>query len=97
MIDSIKRAASGRWHEILGLNLQRDDHQGQPCPKSGGNDRFHVDREYRLNGTVYCRHCLPKGSGDGIGSYAWLHAIDNSEAIKRLAEELGMVPNIPMR
>lgn len=90
MIDHIHRAASDRWHEILALPLLRDDHQGQPCPRCGGNDRFHVDREYRLNGTVYCRHCLPKGSGDGIGTYAWLHGIENSEAIKRLASELGI-------
>jgi len=90
MIDHIHRAASDRWHEILSLPLLRDDHQGQPCPKCGGTDRFHVDRDYSKNGKVYCRSCLPKGSGDGIGTYAWFHGVENGEAITRLASELSI-------
>jgi putative DNA primase/helicase len=90
MIDAIKRTAHGKWNELLSLPLQRQDHNGQPCPKCGGTDRFHTDREFADNGKVYCRHCLPKGSGDGIGTFAWFQGIENGEAIKQLSSMLGV-------
>ncbi|MFN7449379.1 MAG: primase-helicase zinc-binding domain-containing protein [Pirellula sp.] len=90
MIEQIKRQAFGKWNELLSLPLQRQDHNGQPCPKCGGTDRFHIDREFADNGKVYCRHCLPKGSGDGIGTFAWFNGIENGEAIKQLGSMLGV-------
>jgi hypothetical protein len=90
MIDAIKRTAYGKWNEILSLPLNRQDHNGQPCPKCGGTDRFNTDREFAENGKVYCRHCLPKGSGDGIGTFAWFQGIENGEAIKQLGSMLGV-------
>jgi hypothetical protein len=90
MIEEIKRQAAGRCGAILGMQLARTDHIGQPCPKCGGTDRFHVDREFETNGKVYCRHCLPKGSSDVIGTFAWFNGIENPEAIKQLASMLGV-------
>lgn len=89
-VDRIKQAASGRWIETLSMNLLRDDSQGQPCPKCGGDDRFNLDQDFKTNGKIYCRQCLPRGSGDGIGTYAWLNDVSNSEAIDKLAKELGI-------
>ncbi|AMV31584.1 Zinc-binding domain of primase-helicase [Pirellula sp. SH-Sr6A] len=90
IVDAIKQAAHGRWRSILALPLTRDDAGGQPCPKCGGEDRFHTDREFDDNGKVYCRGCLSKGSGDGISTFAWFNGIENKEAIKQLASELGV-------
>jgi hypothetical protein len=88
MIANIKQAAKGKWESILSLDLKHTTDKGQVCPKCSGEDRFHVDKEYAENGKVYCRQCLPKGSGDGIGTYAWSKGIDNAQAIKELAELL---------
>lgn len=90
IVSQIKQAAHGRWRSILALPLTRDDAGGQPCPKCNGEDRFHIDRDFDDNGKVYCRHCLPKGSGDGISTFAWFNGIENKEAIKQLASELGV-------
>ncbi|XZE45158.1 primase-helicase zinc-binding domain-containing protein [Pirellulaceae bacterium SH467] len=90
LVQQIKQAAHGRWRSILTLPLHRDDNGGQPCPKCNGTDRFNIDREFDDNGKVFCRHCLPQGSGDGIGTFAWFNGIENSEAIKQLASELGV-------
>lgn len=91
VIDQIKQAASGKWESILSLDIKHTEpKKGQPCPMCAGEDRFHVDREFASNGIVYCRQCLDKGSGDGIGSYAWSKKIDNSQAIKELASLLGV-------
>jgi hypothetical protein len=93
MIEEIKRQAAGRCGAVLGMQLARNDSAGQPCPKCKGTDRFNLDREFETNGKVYCRHCLPKGTGDVIGTYGWFHGIENPEAIKRLGEELGVKPS----
>lgn len=91
VIDRIKQAASGKWESILSLDIKHTEpSKGQPCPMCAGEDRFHVDKEFATYGIVYCRQCLDKGSGDGIGSYAWSKKIENSQAIKELASLLGI-------
>ena len=90
IVDQIKQLAAGKWDSILSLDVQHPEAKGQPCPACGGEDRFHADKEYAVNGRVRCRQCLEKRSGDGIGTYAWSRKIDNSQAIKELADLLGV-------
>lgn len=89
-VRELKHAAQGKWAHILGIKEELLDGKGHPCPMCRGNDRFNVDKNFQQNGKLYCRHCIPKGASDGIAAYAWLNSITNSEAIKRLAEQLGV-------
>src|SRR3990167_7590629 len=37
-----------------------------PCPKCGGDDRFHVKAK-----SFFCRHCFPLPGGDAIQFVQW--------------------------
>lgn len=66
--EDIKRAARGRWPDILsavgGIDPHTlvDDHG--PCPVCGGKDRFRFD-DIDGEGTHFCNQCDPK-AGDGL-------------------------------
>lgn len=49
-----------------------------PCPKCGGNDRFHCAKEW-----FFCRQCHPK-RGDIIEYTSWLNNVSYLDAIKML-------------
>lgn len=51
-----------------------------PCPKCGGEDRFHLHSEA---GWWFCRQCHEKRS-DAIGYVQWLEGVDFVEACQRL-------------
>ena len=93
----LKMAAKGRWLEILsaaGMPAECLNKRNQPCPKCGGEDRFNAGNDVEQSGAVFCRHCFSKDSairpGDGIATVAWLLNLTNGEAIKWLADYLGL-------
>lgn len=49
-----------------------------PCPKCGGNDRFHCTAEW-----FFCRQCHQK-PGDAIEFVSWMDGCDFKEAVARL-------------
>lgn len=53
---------------------------GGPCPKCGGNDRFHVQS---AEGWWFCRQCHEK-RGDVIEFVTWLEGVSFREACERL-------------
>jgi len=52
-----------------------------PCPKCGGDDRFHVTRAW-----FFCRQCHTR-RGDAIAFMRWLHGDSFQEACKRLQHD----------
>ncbi len=54
-----------------------------PCPKCGGNDRFHCQADW-----FSCRQCHPK-RGDAIEFFMWLNGVDFKSAV-------AMLTNSPM-
>lgn len=89
LFERVKSAAAGRWGELLGIDLA-GIYTGSPCPKCGGDDRFHAHKDSPQTGCVRCRKCLERGTGDGIATYAWLHDCSQGDAARALAEALGM-------
>lgn len=90
---AVKQAAAGRWVEILttaGISADLLDGRGYPCPKCGGTDRFAAHKDVADRGAVICRGCFAKGGGDGIATVAWFRDISNGEAIRWIAEYLGL-------
>ena len=53
-----------------------------PCPKCGGDDRFHVKQD-----TFFCRNCYPLGNGshDAIGFMRWLRGLSFVDACQALS------------
>lgn len=98
LVREVKDAARGRWSELLqaaGIPVDCLDRQAQPCPKCGGEDRYSAAGDVNDTGAVFCRHCFNKGTqvkpGDGIASVAWLLDCSNGEAVRWLADRLGLV------
>jgi len=72
-VATLKRAADGRWAEILsrlaGIPQEILDGKHHPCPKCGGTDRFRfIDRDA---GACYCNRCFNTNNGDGIAALQW--------------------------
>lgn len=91
-IDLVKGAARGRWPEILAelCGWSRDvlDGQHHPCPSCGGTDRFRlVDADA---GAVLCNSCFRTRNGDGIAAVQWSRGCKFGEALKLVAEYLGV-------
>ena len=102
-VNDIKRAANGRWLELLpaitGIESDKLNGTGKPCPKCGGEDRFAAFSNVADVGGVLCRHChnaetKPK-SGDGIAAVQWLADYTFPEALERIAEAVGIAPVDP--
>ena len=94
-IVALKRAAAGRWSEILarlgGIPAEILDGQHHPCPKcpDGGNDRFRlIDPEA---GACYCNQCFSKENGDGIAALQWLTGMDFRSTVAALSAHLGII------
>ena len=90
--EDVKAAASGRWLEILtsvaGIPSELLDGKGHPCPKCGGTDRFSLIDE--TAGAVLCRKCFAKQNGDGLAAVVWMCGCDFPEAIRKVADFLGI-------
>ncbi len=94
MIDAkeLKRLAGGRWVETLsataGLDAGLLDGKPHPCPKCGGEDRFRlIDADA---GALYCNKCFSEKNGDGLAAIQWLTGCSFPEALKMVAEYLGI-------
>ena len=89
---TIKRAAAGKWPEILsslgGISAEILDGKHHPCPKCNGTDRFRMIDEER--GALFCNQCFNKKNPDGIAALQWLNDEDFRATLKRLADHLGV-------
>ena len=91
---AIKKAAHGRWVEILsklgGVSADILDGQHHPCPRCGGTDRFRWDHEKEF---AYCDQCYNKSCGDGIDALAWLRPEWGlMQTFEKLGDYLNLVP-----
>ncbi len=93
---AVKRAARGKWAEILGhvggIPSEVLDGKNHPCPRPGcprgpGRDRFRFT-DMGDDGSVLCNQC-GKGIGDGFAALRWFLGIDFPAALERVAEYLG--------
>lgn len=79
--DEIKRAAQGRWADILtryGVSDSNLKKRHGPCPICGGKDRFRFDNR-NGHGDFYCNNC---GSGDGFRLLMLTQRCDFVEALR---------------
>lgn len=97
MIDAteLKRAASGRWPEILsavgGVPADALDGRNHPCPRCGGTDRFRMIDA--AAGALYCNQCFCENNGDGLAAIMWLTGATFPEAIHKIGNYLGISSN----
>jgi hypothetical protein len=97
-IDDLKRLAAGKWIEILvaaGVPSDAlDGRRGRPCPRCGGRDRFAPMPGLAERGALMCRHCFNGGTdprpGDGLSSLRWWLGCPMAEAVRWLADWLGV-------
>lgn len=93
--ESVRQAAAGRWREVLtsvaGLSEEILDGQHHPCPKCGGDDRFRLIDE--AAGAVLCNQCFDKKNGDGFAAVAWSRGVKFPEAVRQVADWLGVAPS----
>jgi len=100
-VRTIKQAAVGRWADIIpattGLSADVLDGKGHACPMCGdGTDRFSAFGNFKETGGVLCRKCHngdtnPK-SGDGIAAVQWLTGSTFVDALRLIAEYVGVSP-----
>jgi len=60
-----------------------------PCPKCGGNDRFHCEADW-----FFCRQCHPK-RGDAIAFVMWIDGVDFKSAVATLTN--APMPSSPVK
>lgn len=58
-----------------------------PCPKCGGEDRFHI-RHHQGRDYFFCRKCHEQ-RGDAIEFMRWLHGYSFADAVRELGGNLG--------
>lgn len=94
-IESIRAAAAGRWVDVLqaigGMAPdQLDPARHGPCPKCGGEDRFRAFDDVAQTGGVICNQCHAEKNGDGFATIGWLLGLKFTDAVRRVAEHLGV-------
>ena len=99
-VEELKSLAAGRWFDILiaaGIDADKLNGKGHPCPKCGGRDRFAAFPNINGRGAVHCRHCFTRGTdpspGDGITSLQWILGLDFRATLGWLADYLGCKPS----
>lgn len=95
--DEVKLAATGRWREVLTMvgGIAPDKITGRhgPCPKCGGTDRFRaIDAD---RGVLLCNKCFATRNGDGLAAIGWLLDIEFPDALRLVADHLGMTEKAP--
>ena len=94
-LQEVLRASTGREVEILqrvaGINSELLDGKHHPCPKCGGRDRFRlIDKS---KGAVFCNQCFRENNGDFIAAVQWIRGVSFPEALRLIAEYLGIRSN----
>lgn len=94
-IEYVRAAAVRQWPAILtalgGIDPDLLDGQHHPCPKCGGTDRFRlIDADA---GACLCNQCFSTGNGDGFAALQWATGWKFAEALKAVAEYLGIQPS----
>jgi len=87
----LQQATNGQWLTLLPSNGVGEEYLSRkqgPCPRCGGKTKFRTEQK---DGGIrfWCNSCTPKGS-DGFGLIALVKGIDRNEAIKEVAEQMGM-------
>lgn len=89
----VKEAANGRWAEILsaicGISLDLLDGKAHACPKCGGKDRFRFSN-MDGDGSIICNQCAKRICGDGLETAKWATGWTFLEALRRVADHLGI-------
>lgn len=89
---TVKQAAAGQWRWVLvslGVEEERLRNRHGPCPGCGGRDRFRfADRDG--DGEWYCSQGGGSTGGDGFGLLCHCFGWSPGEALKRVAEVLGL-------
>ena len=99
-VAEVKRAAAGRWNDILPavtcIDAEKLTGKNGPCPKCGGSDRFAAFKDFSDSGGVQCRHChngdTKPRSGDGLAAVQWLTGCTFPEAMRLVADAVGLAP-----
>ena len=91
----VKRAATGRWPEILsavgGIPRETLDGRHHPCLWCGGTDRFRLVDE--AAGAVFCNQCYHEKNGDGIAAIQRARGVGFREALALIGQYLGIQPS----
>ncbi len=100
-ISTVKSLASGRWIYLIPAlsSCPADilDSSKHPCPKCGGTDRFRAYDDFNQEGGLLCSQCFPpsKSNADGFAALQWLNNWTFAEALRAVAERLGVVGGAP--
>jgi hypothetical protein len=90
----VKQAAANQWRQIIpaitGISSELLDGKGHPCPACGGTDRFSVFSDFATTGGINCRGCHATNNGDGLAAVAHFLRVDFPEAVRLVAEHLGL-------
>lgn len=93
-IEYVRAAAARQWPAILstlgGIDPDLLDGQHHPCPKCQGTDRFRLIDA--AAGAVLCNQCFSTSNGDGFAALQWLLGWKFIDALKAVAEYLGIQP-----
>ena len=99
----VKRAAAGRWTDILpavtSIDSNKLNGKNGPCPECGGSDRFHATKNFAETGGLFCRNCHngdtnPK-AGDGLAAVQWLNGCTFPKALELVSDAVGLSPIDP--
>src|SRR4051812_18798527 len=91
--DEVKAAPSGRWPDLLisaGISRELLDGRHHPCPRCSGTDRFRLIDP--AAGAVLCSKCFVRRNGDGLAAVRWMLGCTFPEALKFVAEFVGIAP-----
>jgi P4 family phage/plasmid primase-like protien len=95
--DLVREAAAGRWREIgtsvCGLTEEQMEPIHQPCPGCGGIDRYRAFGDFNETGGVFCNQCHNEKCSDGFSTVMWATRCTFSEALAKVADNLGLSPN----
>lgn len=82
--DTASLLARASIAQFVGVQLRGNPHAEQygPCPRCGGDDRFHI-RQYQGRDYFFCRKCHPE-RGDAIEFLRWLHGVSFAESVQIL-------------
>ena len=98
-IEAVKRAASGRWVEIISsigsISADLLDSRHHPCPKpecSAKTDGFRAFDDVAETGGVICNQCFNRDNNDGFKTLQWLTGKKFGEVLAEVAERVGIEP-----